>query len=208
MSRARPTMAGLCAMLCLRCATPTTQGAPAPAGAKAASPESRPADRPEVVDAGGDWNVVVEPGLPLARGADDVVITGVAEVPADSRMQAAWLLAEAVARSELAKAVAVGVTELAIEVQNEGGTLQADRLGSEVTSLMLPGLPPASHAWAKLRRGETTVLLLGARYVMPLADLERALGAALRSAAGGPELARRLAARLGARSASATKQSR
>lgn len=118
-----------------------------------------------------------------------VVVWGMTEVPADSRLQAALAMVDAIARAELLKYIRAGVASLALDVQTGAGQELA-RVDAEVAKGLLPGLAPPRHAWHKVRRGDEMVLRLYARLTVDREVAARAIAAAL-ARPDGDALARR-----------------
>ena len=154
---------------------------------------TRPAMPTErVLDSGGELQLSALPDPSVTRDDVQLVAFALAEVPGDSRLQAALAIADAQARAELLKAVRVGIAS-ALSAHTDGASQTVNQATAEVASGVLPALPPPSHSWRKIERDGAVVLQVFSRVT---AD-RKAVDAALSKALADPELAQRAAALIG-----------
>lgn len=113
---------------------------------------------------------------------NDIVVWGMVEVPADSRMQAAIASVEAITRAELLKAIQVSVASLAIDVSSsQEGQTQIINSCAEAVSGTLAQAGPMPYGWAQIAREGEKILRLWAKLSLPKHVLQQALGQALNS---------------------------
>ena len=152
------------------------------AGCAAAAPVPSPAGE-RVVEAGGELAPAVLPARMVTVEGPDFIASGWVEVPGDSRLPAALVMADAAARAELLKAVRVGVAQaisVRLEDRNGASSTEAESVTAQVASGVLPGLAPPIHGWRKVeRQGELTLQVLArltANREAVVSALARALG--------------------------------
>jgi len=102
---------------------------------------STPSSSPTAGDVGASRGY---PAAPVSRRGDLLEIVGEIEVPLGSRLQLAQAAADAAARNELAKAIAVAVATLELDIARTDGQ-EVTRFGAEVAQAFISGLPPAEH---------------------------------------------------------------
>jgi hypothetical protein len=154
-----------------------------------------PAPREEVISSGGELSFAQIPAASIQRANGEIVAWGLAEVPGDSRLQAALALVDANVRAELLSAIRVGIAS-SLEVNTASSSTRDAQSGTQsresqqvvervvqTTAGLLPSLAPIQHGWRKIRRDGVVVLQLCARIVAP----EEALLASLRSSMPGAE---------------------
>lgn len=106
----------------------------------------------DVLDAGGAIRVADMPARNIEVGEAGLVVWGMTEVPANSRMQAAEAMVDAVTRAELLKFVQVGVGsfQLDVEMEKNGVTIQQiELITAEVIQAKLPSASLIQHGWEK-----------------------------------------------------------
>jgi hypothetical protein len=109
----------------------------------------------------------------LKEGADYAAY-GFAEVPGNSRLQAALALADATARAELQKLARVRVED-SLKDRQTATTEEVESRTREFAHGLLPALAPPQHGWRKLQRGSETVLQVWARVSIPVARFDELL---------------------------------
>lgn len=141
----------------------------------------------EVVARGGELG-----GVPISQmlphiGPHAVTAWGLLEVPAGSRLGAAYAGVDAVARSELLKLVRVRIASVMVSVDSTDPSRQrAYEHTVEQVSGALRHAGRSEHGWERVQRGDQTLLRVWSRLTVPRADLAAALDAA--RAEGGLEL--------------------
>lgn len=173
------------------------------------SAEAR-ASSEEVLASGGELNLAQLPAATIERSASQLIAFGLAEVPGDSRLQAALALADANARAELLSAIRVGIASsltVTSSASTSGGSNSSgsreldsqavDEKTAQVASGVLPALAPAQHGWRKLRRNGEVVLLVCARISASESALASTLAATLHDASDPALRAREILGQLG-----------
>ncbi len=215
----------LCALL--GCATPTrvqTEAAAhsaAPAPTEFGSQETRSGSAPEhhaepatalheeVISTGGELSFAAIPAATIQRAKGEIVAWGLAEVPGDSRLQAALALVDANVRAELLSSIRVGITSsletstTSVATRDASGRAQSHESQQviehvvQATAGMLPALAPIQHGWRKVRRDGVVILQLCARIVAPEETLVASLRSSLPATDDAAARARALLDRLG-----------
>lgn len=105
------------------------------------SPTDSTPDAPALV---GTLDPATLPAQPVVFGRDGLHAYGLTEVPAGSRLQAAYVVADAQARAELARLVEVRITATLSAVFTEDAT-EVRRTCLERARATLPGLAASAH---------------------------------------------------------------
>ena len=165
---------------------PAAARSSAPQGPGATTAAAAPASTETVLDRGGDLAAltVLEPTLRL--DGDALIVTGMTEVPGDSRLQAAYAMVDAITRSELAKAIAVRIVSLESDRATSGGELEISLYQAEAAKALFQALPLPTHGWQKVRQAGGAILRLFGRVRVPRADVARAVAEALKARGADP----------------------
>lgn len=142
--------------------------------------------REEVLERGGELADADAVRATVSVTADRVVVWGVTEVPDGSRMQMALAGVDAIARSELLKAIEVRVSGVVTSVESSDPARR--RVVVETVEAVRGALTkagPLPHGWARIRQGDKIVLRLWARLDVPRKTLESAIHTALARAGQG-----------------------
>jgi len=172
-------------------AAPAAAPAPAPS-ASAAADAVQPAPVPTVesiVDRGGELANLTSLEPTLRFEGDSLVVTGMTEVPGDSRLQAAYAMVDAITRSELAKSIAVHIVSLETDRSTGAGEQAIALYHAEATRALFQLLPQPTHGWQKVRQGDTVILRLFGRMRVPKADVLKGVAATLTGRGGDPSRA-------------------
>lgn len=132
--------------------------------------------REDVIERGGELADVEAARAPVAVTATSITVWGSSEVPDGSRMQMAFAGVDAITRSELLKAVQVRVASVVTDVDSTDPrrrSLTVETMETVDGVLSRAGALP--HGWARVRRGNETVLRIWARLEIPRAQLETAV---------------------------------
>lgn len=132
-----------------------------------------------VVDRGGELGSLTSLEPTIRLEGDTLVVTGMSEVPGDSRLQAAYAMVDAITRSELAKSIAVHVVSLDTDRSTGSGETAIAMYQAEATRALLPLLPQAAHGWQKVRQADGVILRLFGRLRVPIADVKKGVAAML-----------------------------
>lgn len=127
----------------------------------------------------GTLDPLALPPQPVVLGPEGAQAYGVAEVPAGSRLQAAYALADAAARAELARLLLTRLQSLTLAVTTELET-EARQACVERARAALPGLAAARHGARLSADGRR--LVLAARIDLSPAEAAALLRPALPSA--------------------------
>ncbi len=125
----------------------------------------------ELLERGGDLSLIDADKTGVFVDTTSVTAVGMTEVPGTSRLQAAYALVDAVTRAELAKAVAVAITSLELDITRSDAAPELERSETEATRALLPRLSSMTRGYARVRRGDEVVLRLWARAEVPRAAL-------------------------------------
>ena len=105
-----------------------------------------------------------------------ITVWGTSEVPDGSRMQMAFAGVDAITRSELLKVLQVRILSVVTDVES---TDPARRSITDETFEAVNGVlahaGPMPHGWARVRRGNETLIRIWARLEVPRATLETAV---------------------------------
>jgi hypothetical protein len=173
-------------------ATRAAAPAPAPAATAAPAPAPTPAAAPAsevVLDRGGDLAALTALEPTIRFDGDALAVTGMAEVPGDSRLQASYAMVDAITRSELAKAIAVHIVSLETDRSTGSGETEIALYHAEATKALFGLLPQPTHGWQKVRQGDTVILRLFGRLRLPKADVTRGVAATLSGRGADPSRA-------------------
>ncbi len=130
----------------------------------------------EVLERGGELAQAHPERATVAVTASTITVWGITEVPDGSRLQMALAGVDAIARSELLKAVEVRVTSAETDVESADPSRRSLTLETvEAVEGALPRATPMPHGWARVRRGDEVVLRLWARLEVPRESVEAAL---------------------------------
>lgn len=171
---------------------PTAAPAPVPLPSAEASAPADPAPAPSaesIVDRGGELAALTSLEPTLRFEGDSLVVTGMTEVPGDSRLQAAYAMVDAITRSELAKSIAAHIVSLETDRSTGTGEQAIALYHAEATRALLQLLPQPTHGWQKVRQGDTVILRLFGRVRVPRADILEAVAATLTGRGGDPSKA-------------------
>ena len=143
---------------------------------------------------GGDLPLEGRPSATVKQEGPNLVTWASTEVPGDSRLQAALAMVDAIVRSELLKAVQVGVASVETvdaSAGSGGEKLSITSSAAEVAKGLLPKLPLPQHAWLKVRRDGAEVLRLYARLEVNRTTVTTAVQEALSKRPDSADLAER-----------------
>jgi hypothetical protein len=130
----------------------------------------------DVLERGGELADVQVERLPVVVTATTITVWGSSEVPDGSRVQMAFAGVDAITRSELLKAVQVRVASVVTDVDStDPGRRSLTVETMETVDGVLSRAGALPHGWARVRRGNDTVLRIWARLEVPRAQLETAV---------------------------------
>jgi hypothetical protein len=131
----------------------------------------------DVIAHGGD--LAGPPERTIAKEEAELAAYGFSEVPGDSRLQAAFALADANARAELVKYARVRVQDSLKSLSTESSE-QIETRTKEMSSGFLSVLSLPQHGWRKLKRGSEVVLQVWSRICLPQARFDDLLRGAVK----------------------------
>ncbi|MBN1961963.1 MAG: hypothetical protein JW841_13540 [Deltaproteobacteria bacterium] len=116
-----------------------------------------------ILATGGDQSLFNHNLATIIIDDNNITVFGAIEVPGNSRLQAAFAMIDAVTRAELAKAVAVSIVSLEIDVQSDTAKPKITNLQSETTNIFTAKFSPMQRAWQRIQRGDENILALRAK---------------------------------------------
>jgi hypothetical protein len=130
----------------------------------------------DVIAHGGD--LAGPPATSIAKEGDEIAAYGFSEVPGDSRLQGAFAISDAGARSELVKYARVRITDSLKSLSTESSEKIETRT-QELAHGLVPVVALPEHGWRKLKRGNEVVLQVWSRITLPQARFDELLHGAL-----------------------------
>jgi hypothetical protein len=129
-----------------------------------------------VLERGGELaNIRVERAV-VEVTARSITVWGTSEVPDGSRMQMAFAGVDAITRSELLKVLQVRILSLVTDVESTDPARRSITDETfEVVNGVLAHAGSMPHGWARVRRGNETLIRIWARLEVPRATLETAV---------------------------------
>jgi hypothetical protein len=168
MRRAAAILLGVSA--CATAPIPSGAGRSVPVPAPSPKSDAARADSEQVLERGGELDLALLPRSTIVRAGGELTAWGITQVPADSRLQAAYAIADADARAELIMAVRVGIASslTATSTASSGSgavgpdSQEVNEQIAQVSNGFLPSLSPAQHGWKKVRPapGREVVMLV------------------------------------------------
>jgi hypothetical protein len=129
-----------------------------------------------VLERGGELADIRIEHAAVELSATTITVWGTSEVPDGSRMQMALAGVDAITRSELLKAVQVRVASVVTDVESADPARRSITDETyEAVDGVLAHAGPMPHGWARVRRGNDTVIRIWARLEVPRATLETAV---------------------------------
>jgi hypothetical protein len=130
----------------------------------------------QVLERGGQIAYIRIEHAPVEISSTTITVWGTSEVPDGSRMQMALAGVDAITRSELVKAVQVRVASVVTDRESTDPARRSITVETfEAVDGVLAQAGPLPHGWARVRRGNDTVIRIWARLEIPRAALEGAV---------------------------------
>lgn len=132
-----------------------------------------------VLERGGELGQVDVERTNVTVTRSTVTVWGVLEVPAGSRLQAAYAGVDAITRAELLKVLRVRVAGVvgSVESTKPGETSAYEHTFEAVEGVIRHAGTP-EHGWERVARGDDVIVRIWARLRVPRAELESSLAAA------------------------------
>jgi hypothetical protein len=112
-------------------------------------------------ECGGELRVADMPNANIERGSDSLAIWGMTEVPAASRLQAAYAMVDAIARAELVKLVQVTIASEERDV-DDGQRQTIELRTRETVAARVPTLGVLQHGWQRVSQdGQPALRIVG-----------------------------------------------
>jgi hypothetical protein len=141
----------------------------------------------EVLQRGGELASSPAERATVVVTPSTVTVWGLTEVPDGSRLQMAFAGVDAIARSELLKAIEVRVTGVVTSVESTDPDRRRVVVETvEAVDGVLAHSGPLPHGWVRVRRGGEVVIRIWARLDIPRATLEATVRSVLGRGGSGP----------------------